>query len=125
MPAKPVVINDIYEDLWRQFTKHCKANGNNIGDGLAEALRIWLRASNIRATDARTVTVCLRGMDEDLWRTFKAGAILSGLTIAEGVEEALIQYFKLQVPTVITPTSLTTATTGNTTATEENTIVKR
>jgi len=38
-------------------------------------------------------------MDEDLWRTFKAGAILKGLTIAEGVEEALIQYFKLQTNT--------------------------
>jgi len=96
MPTKPVVINDVYEDLWRQFTKHCKANGNNVGDGLGEALRIWLRASNIRATDARTVTVSLRGMDEDLWRTFKAGAILKGMTVAEGVEEALIQYFKVQ-----------------------------
>ena len=124
MPAKPVVINDIYEDLWRQFTKLCKANGNNIGDGLGEALRIWLKASNIRATDARTVTVSLRDMDEDLWRTFKAGAILRGLTIAEGVEEALVQYFKLRVPTVITPTNLGTVTTGNTTNKEVNTIAK-
>ena len=106
MPTKPVVINDIYEDLWRQFTKHCKSNGNRIADGLGEALRIWLKASNLRATDAKTVTVSLRGMDEDLWRTFKAGAILKGLTIAEGVEEALIQYFKVQNPKLATAPSI-------------------
>jgi len=121
MPTKPVVINDIYEDLWRQFTKHCKSNGNRIADGLGEALRIWLKASNIRATDAKTVTVSLRDMDEDLWRTFKAGAILKGLTIAEGVEEALIQYFKIQSTQLVTPASPTSSTVTSTeTATDSD-----
>jgi len=55
-----------------------------------------LMSCNLRATDPKTVTVSLRGMDEDLWRTFKAGAMLRGMTVAEGVEEALIQYFKVR-----------------------------
>jgi len=56
-------------------------------------------------------------MDEGLWRAFKGSVILKGLTIAEGVEEALIQYFKLQNTQLATSASIASTATSASIAT--------
>jgi len=67
-----------------------------MGDGLQNVMRLWLKNTTMRSADRRTASICVRGVDEDLWRVFKAAAILHGLTLAEAVEEGIVLHLRLR-----------------------------
>ena len=46
-------------------------------------------------------TVCIRQVDESLWKRFRAVAALKGLTVREALEQAIGQWLRLMVQGIV------------------------